>query len=381
MFLANNFEMGDEIFLFGYSRGAYTARAVAGLISAIGLLKKGSLHHFHTLYEAFQNRKDDPVEFETLLSQLESRHHWAPLTEVKIKVVGCWDTVGSLGLPETRLGELFRRNNRHKFHDTQLSPSKSPRILCRWTTLSTHLLVIENAFHCLALEEDRRSFRPSLWHLPQYKGQDAPPEAMNDDAMPNARKEVVPPPTLRQIWMVGVHADVGGSSRLAKIALAWMMDQCNGLLTFDKNYTAKMLTSKSPPALLKHVPWSPKSATADFLARLEREIGGLITRLPGSSSRTPGQYSAKGLEAARICGDTNELIHPSVQDMLQQRPEWRPKALEGFERVAVEDDSGQFKWVKTVSRGFSDKKIELLEFRAKGEWEEVALRHQRVEDD
>lgn len=128
MFLANNFEIGDEIFLFGYSRGAYTARAVAGLISSIGLLKKASLHEFQGIYHLYQKRGSESMEWETYLkAKLNKSHHWDRQTEVKIKVIGCWDTVSSLGYPETAFGEWLGWNDKHKFHDTELSPSE-----CCW---------------------------------------------------------------------------------------------------------------------------------------------------------------------------------------------------------------------------------------------------------
>lgn len=68
------------------------------------------------------------MEWETYLkAKLNKSHHWDRQTEVKIKVIGCWDTVGSLGYPETAFGEWLGWNDKHKFHDTELSPSE-----CCW---------------------------------------------------------------------------------------------------------------------------------------------------------------------------------------------------------------------------------------------------------
>lgn len=124
-FIANNYTRGDEIFLFGFSRGAYTARSVAGLIGALGVLTKSGLHHFKPIYELYENSAD-PKAWELSLATYISKNEpsstdWrVPPEEVEIKVVGCWETVGALGVPESKFAELLHLNDKWKFLDTQL---------------------------------------------------------------------------------------------------------------------------------------------------------------------------------------------------------------------------------------------------------------------
>jgi uncharacterized protein (DUF2235 family) len=119
-FLSNNYEEGDQIFLFGFSRGAYIARAVAGLIGTLGLLGKKSMEQFPEIYKHYKLRTATNTEAwnqyfrDAELAKLQ-------IPGVTIKVLGCWDTVGSLGLPEYSIVKQFGWNDGHKFHDTNLS--------------------------------------------------------------------------------------------------------------------------------------------------------------------------------------------------------------------------------------------------------------------
>jgi uncharacterized protein (DUF2235 family) len=107
-FIANNYNDGDEIFLFGFSRGAYTVRSIAGLIAGVGLLTKDGLPFFAEVYADYENRRNptyvpanptlpfpnkpsanDPAYAEELESRRLSR------LDIKIKVIGVWDTVRS----------------------------------------------------------------------------------------------------------------------------------------------------------------------------------------------------------------------------------------------------------------------------------------------
>lgn len=119
-FLALNYEAGDEIFLFGFSRGAYTARALAALVSAAGVLDRGSLERSRGLYNAYQ---EGEVAFATYQTQYSI---YANRVDARIRVVGCWDTVGSLGIPQTWLTWFTQANKRDEFFDTNLSDSESP---------------------------------------------------------------------------------------------------------------------------------------------------------------------------------------------------------------------------------------------------------------
>ena len=191
-FLADNYCDGDEVLLFGFSRGAYTARSVAGLIGWAGLLQKAEMDDFALLWEGYR-LKDKPG--------YPDRRQAFPqrAAVVPIKCVGVWDTVGALGIPG-HLGDLFTQF--YQFHDTKLGPH------------------VENAFHALAIDEHREDFVPTLWQrLP-----DAP-----------AGQKLV------QVWFAGAHSNVGGGyveHGLSDVALAWMAGQVAPLLDLDRDYLA-----------------------------------------------------------------------------------------------------------------------------------------------
>src|SRR5262249_39702198 len=138
-FFINNYKDGDELFLFGFSRGAYTARSVAGLIGHVGLLRK---HHMENFDEAWDYYRlpvaERDKEAEVFLSHFPDR---TASKQVRIKCIGVWDTVGALGIP----GSHFCQQA-FKFHDTNLGPG------------------VENAFQALAIDERRRPFAASVWH-------------------------------------------------------------------------------------------------------------------------------------------------------------------------------------------------------------------------
>lgn len=189
-FLAANFREGDEIFLFGFSRGAYTARSVAGMIGWTGLIHKGDMDDFSLLWEGYRLRSHP--------GQPDVRTNFSDrYTSASIKCIGVWDTVGALGIPG-HLGDMFTQF--YQFQDTNLGPH------------------VENAFHALALDEHREDFVPTLW-----------------TKLPNA------PATqrLEQVWFSGAHSNVGGGYAehgLSDVALAWMVDRIEPFLEFDHTY-------------------------------------------------------------------------------------------------------------------------------------------------
>src|SRR4051812_37129074 len=128
-FVCNNYCDGDEIFLFGFSRGAYTARSVGGLIGYAGLLGKRDLDRVLELWKGYKERNPDTLKgFDTRFK------------DVTIKCVGVWDTVGSVGIPAefAKFDPFFRRY--YGFFDTDLGEH------------------VEHAFHALALDELRKNF-------------------------------------------------------------------------------------------------------------------------------------------------------------------------------------------------------------------------------
>ncbi len=199
-FICWNYSQGDEIYLFGFSRGAYTARSLAGMIRNSGLVKNNNLVLINRAYEMYRDRTpatnpDSPeaVEFRAQYCQ----------PEVRIKFIGVWDTVGSLGVPV----HIFGNKSKYEFHDT---------------TLSSY---VDYAYHALAIDEKRKSFQPALWE------------------QSSKIKELGISQLLEQVWFRGVHSNIGGGypdEGLSDIALQWMVEKAvSSGLAFEKTYLEK----------------------------------------------------------------------------------------------------------------------------------------------
>lgn len=178
-FLVNNYDEGDEIWLFGFSRGAYTARSCAGLIRNAGLLRKIHAHKFPEAEALYRHRDKAPDSEAARAFRAEYSH------QPRVHFIGVWDTVGALGIPIAGL-HWFRRK-KFNFHDVQLSST------------------VHNAFHALAIDERRTPFRPAIW-----------------ETRPGADQRV------EQTWFAGVHSNVGGGYQdhdLADLAFLWMVER------------------------------------------------------------------------------------------------------------------------------------------------------------
>jgi uncharacterized protein (DUF2235 family) len=186
LFLVDNYTDGDELWLFGFSRGAYTARSVAGLIRNCGILRHENRDRVHEAYALYRARAESPRG--TASTLFRNAYSYEP----RIRFIGVWDTVGALGIPEppTKIGQVVftRLNRRWSFHDTDLS---------------TH---VDAAFHALAIDERREAFKPTLWSQQEGAGSQH----------------------LEQVWFPGVHSDVGGGypeAGLSDVAFRWMIDK------------------------------------------------------------------------------------------------------------------------------------------------------------
>jgi len=199
--LIQNFAVGDEIFIFGFSRGAYTARSLSGLITKCGLLKPGAPLSIEQLYDRYRQgsakQRIDQLLRASLPGGLTLEEQWLVRYTVPTsnKFVGVWDTVGSLGLA---FESIRRKVQKFRFLDTHLYRNN------------------QLAFHALALDEHRRSFEPTFWTRTVPKGQPG--------ATPRPLDQV------EQRWFVGAHANVGGgypSDLLAQAPLKWLMDKAS----------------------------------------------------------------------------------------------------------------------------------------------------------
>lgn len=215
-FLIFNYSPGDEIYVFGFSRGAYTARSFAGLLSTCGILHRQHARRANEAVELYKRRnkteafRDEAARFRSEYSPhicvSEHEDDWralhvaeyrrGTLPFLKVKYLGVWDTVGSLGIP--RYIVMANTINRmHQFHDVSLSP------------------MVEQARHAVAIDEHRVDFEPTLWEnlreLNLHRGAD--PESA---AAP-----------YQQMWFPGGHGSVGGGGDrrgLSDLALEWIWD-------------------------------------------------------------------------------------------------------------------------------------------------------------
>jgi uncharacterized protein (DUF2235 family) len=194
-FLLHNYEPEEEVFLFGFSRGAFTARSLVGLIRNCGLLHKD---HADRVSEAMAlYRSDDPVD-----STIAGEFRQAYSSAIDIHCVGVWDTVGAMGIPLRGLHRLTRK--RHQFHDVSLSK------------------IVKHAYHALAIDEQRWPFRPSVWKPADTAGQ-----------------------VIDQAWFPGVHSDLGGGYNdhgLSDGAFAWILERAEACgLAVDKDYVTRTI--------------------------------------------------------------------------------------------------------------------------------------------
>ncbi|MEU5843973.1 DUF2235 domain-containing protein [Rhodococcus sp. NPDC047139] len=186
-FLALNYNPGDEVFVFGFSRGAYTARSLVGMISRIGLLTSDGVARNELKNAIAVYRNDTPASSKDKESFRKLCH---PESDVEIGFLGVFDTVGTMGVPG-----LGRR--KYGFHNVELAPC------------------VRFARQALALDERRRPFTPSVWSRGKATGTD-----------------------VKQVWFQGVHTDIGGGyeeSELSDITLSWMMREAGerGLVFHD----------------------------------------------------------------------------------------------------------------------------------------------------
>jgi uncharacterized protein (DUF2235 family) len=195
-FLLYNYAPGDTIFFFGFSRGAYTVRSLAGFIQHLGLLPKTHDFFVPEAYALYRQRPPAEADQTAWQQQVDAFRANNEACTIAIDFVGVWDTVGALGVPLGMFTLLNRR--RYQFHDARLSP------------------IIRHAYHALAIDEQRRTFQPTLW------------------------ENSSPDQVLEQRWFAGVHTNVGGGYEhdgLANCSLHWMKDKAVALgLSVDEKF-------------------------------------------------------------------------------------------------------------------------------------------------
>ena len=197
--------------------------------------------------------------------------------DVPIKVVGVFDTVGSLGIP--RIGWLERLH---------LQTRSTKEYLFYDTKLNDHIV---NAFQALALDEHRSAFSPAVWEKPTGNNTN-----------------------LRQVWFPGAHSNVGGGypdQGMANITLAWMMAQVEQMLDFDEDYILDQFDSN-----MDHYEQTDQKPRPWSFGKIYRSFTGFYV-LGGRITRSPGDYFVvdphSGRETSTPLRETMEYVHPSVR--------------------------------------------------------------------
>ncbi|KAI9793627.1 MAG: hypothetical protein M1833_000713 [Piccolia ochrophora] len=333
-FLATNYTIGDEIFLLGFSRGAFTARSIAGLIGSIGLLTKTGMRDFYAIFKDYKHENDPDykpaypdrpfpnkpsVKDPAYVRELDRRGLTTP--NVPVKAVGVWDTVGALGVP--RIGWLDSLGLNFPMKELSFDD----------TVVGEH---VENAFQALALDEHRQPFSPAVWEKPR-----------------GSRTY------LKQVWFPGVHENVGGGNddtEVADIALAWMMSELHPFIDFSETYI-----------LRQH------DANVDYYRSRKREVrpwsfGKIVEslsgayQLAGSKTRTPLAYHRidpeTGQETSSPLRNTHESVHASVRVRygldgpgVDDKGRYAPRGLRDFKLIASRGDGGgRAKYVRWEAR-------------------------------
>ncbi|MGA2672709.1 MAG: DUF2235 domain-containing protein [Terracidiphilus sp.] len=227
--IAAQYLPGDQIFIFGFSRGAYTGRSLAGMIATSGLptVNQNDPQCLDMAFEAYRNISQRQMLLDTLNETYQ-------MDNAKIQLLGVWDTVGSLGIPALFGGiDVIQ----YGFLDTGLHPD------------------VLNAVQALSIDERRLQFQPALWTSVPVPGQ-----------------------SLTQVWFSGVHCDVGGGYppdpgglALSNITLHWMA-----------SYARNCGLAFNPDA------FPPEPQLADALATLHNSLTGLYRLTPHSRNIVEG---------------------------------------------------------------------------------------------
>lgn len=196
-FVFENYQSGDEIFLFGFSRGAYTVRSLSGFLDLFGVLPKSRAELIDKAYDIYKIRDDEKRKARA--ENFLSRHH---TMGCPIRFIGVWDTVRALGVPFKVLEALNPFKN--KFHNHRLCEN------------------VKFGCHALSIDDERRTFHPTLWNEHEA----------NEDQK------------IEQVWFAGVHTDIGGGyaeQGLADITLDWMVKKaCSHGLRLYANHKIKL---------------------------------------------------------------------------------------------------------------------------------------------
>jgi len=277
LLLSRVYEPGDKLFLFGFSRGAYTVRSLAALVAKVGLLPR------HLAYDAACRDLANQIWW-TFKYREGGMQANAPDADDPhpIRLIGVWDTVGALGIPFFNGVNVVDELERHLFDFADCNLSER----------------VEYGLHALAIDERRLDFEPALW---------------------------TPRQGVTQAWFPGVHSDVGGGypfRRLADISLTWMRD-----LAVDKGLVAEPLDCpaldplanrhESADSLVWNLRRAPRTIaeSAQFHACVEQRFAGRADYRPQALARHPRfrKYYTSTAPSETICEEDSTTPTPPLK--------------------------------------------------------------------
>lgn len=276
-FISKCYQPGDEIYLFGFSRGAYTARSVAGMLRKCGIVSNTSVAGINKAFKLYRKRgkKNHPDKPHILKERLEVSPRFATSPDdlkwrnddgselVNIAYLGVFDTVGARGIPPALFGPIATLwNSQYRFHDTDLSS------------------LVRSARHAIAVDERRVFFKPARWG--------------NLLKLNAGHRKDDPLRPYQQSWFLGDHSTVGGSTAgadaLSVIPQQWILSGA-GSLALKPGH-------------------GPDPSKADPLLR------------------TSGiDHSSKIFSQWRTGPQLGDDVHPSVVQRVKSDATYRPKTL------------------------------------------------------
>ncbi|AXI47260.1 hypothetical protein C1J03_15315 [Sulfitobacter sp. SK012] len=219
--LAERYKPGDKIYIFGFSRGAYTARSLVGMLRKCGIVENPTPERLEQAYALYRlpGEGNHPDALRILGHRRALSPHMATSQDdlnwrmshpvegqpdqmqiLKIAYLGVWDTVGSLGIPAPIFGPAAKLwNRKYSFHDTQLTS------------------MVKSARHALALDERRVFYKPSIW--------DNIDQTVENEGLNKGDRTPLRP--YQEVWFTGSHSIVGGSSNsraLSEVTREWVAD-------------------------------------------------------------------------------------------------------------------------------------------------------------
>ena len=309
-FLVDTYLPGDRISLFGFSRGAYTARSLAGMIGGVGLVDRTGLDEqgrdtaVQRAYERYQDLKAERKKQtgagtgpETLLTTVTPATDALPLvydptsSDIPVVLIGVWDTVGALGIPSyIGIPDLGHSRERYEFLNVTLDRR------------------IPHARHAVSLDEMRGAFRPTLWE-----------ESAAD-----------PTQDIKQVWFPGDHCDVGGGhadTRLSLGALAWMIDEAGAAVGLPFRTPDRAETAAAVPEALHGMSGGGWGAVVEAVFQPRPRATPLVDR----DRPQPDRVAASAYELQKV-----------THDMSPARQYRRSRTLDPGEQatVVVEADEG-----------------------------------------